>query len=96
MNDLLPQRKKIAQIITDSQNIPVLAEKIIDVENTPLMTIEQAVDSCEAYIGVFHKRWGYIPKINNPEKLSISAIEFNRARTIGIPTLILDFQREER
>lgn len=36
----------------------------------------------DGFIGVFHKRWGYIPKKDNPEQLSVTAIEYERAKNM--------------
>lgn len=89
MEDLKLERQKIASEITNSENIPIMAERIIEVENTPRKTIESKVDQCDAYIGVFHKKWGFVPKIDNPSRLSITAIEYERAKTRDIPRLVL-------
>jgi hypothetical protein len=89
MKDLAIQRKKIADIISDTGNVPVLAEKIIEVRKSPRKVLEKKVKECHAYIGIFHKKWGYIPKNDNPEKLSITAMEYNFAKQKGIPRLIL-------
>ena len=81
MDDLQLERQKISNEITNSENIPIMAERIIEVKDSPRKTIEKKVDQCDAYIGVFHIKWGYIPKIDNPLGLSITAIEYERAAT---------------
>jgi hypothetical protein len=66
-----------------------MAEHIIDVKNSPLKTLENKVDECDAHIGVFHKKWGYVSQIDNPRRLSIAAIEYERAAIRKIPMLVL-------
>ena len=95
MDDYLkPIRKRIAEIVTKNYHVPVMAEDIVDV-NIPKETIENIVNSCQAYIGVFHSRWGYIPQSDNPKKLSVTAIEFHRAKENNIPTLVLISDKEK-
>jgi hypothetical protein len=89
MDDLKEERKKIEEIVTESGNRPILAERIFDVENTPRKVIEKRVDECDCYIGILHEKWGHVPISDNPEKLSITAIEYRRAKTNGVPVLIL-------
>ena len=56
MEDLPLERQKIWETVTKSENIPIMSEHIIDVENSPRKTLEDKVDQCDAYIGVFHKK----------------------------------------
>jgi hypothetical protein len=89
MQDLELERKAVADVIVHSENVPIMAEYITDVQNTPRKVIEDKVKGCDAYIGIFHKRWGFVPISDNPELLSVTAIEYEVARTIGLPRLIL-------
>ena len=75
MNDHRDLRKKVADIITESENVPIMAENIMDIGN-PKEIVEQKIDDCDCYLGIFDRRWGYIPADNNPEKLSVTAIEY--------------------
>ena len=47
------------------------------------------VDDSDCYIGIFHKEWGLIPPRDNPLGLSVTAIEYERAKSRNIPRLIL-------
>ncbi len=97
IDDLQLERQKISNEITNSENIPIMAEGIIEVKDSPRKTIEKKVDQSDAYIGVFHKKWGYVPKIDNPHGLSITAIEYEMATTRNIPRLVLisNFPKEK-
>jgi hypothetical protein len=88
MDDLKDLRKNVADIITKSENVPIMAENIVDV-GSPKEIIEQKLDECDCYLGIFDRRWGYVPPDDNPEKLSVTAIEYQRAKKNRIPRLIL-------
>jgi len=89
IDDLQVERKKIADVIVQSENLPIMSENIIDVKKTPRKVIEEKIKECNGYIGIFHKKWGYVPENDNPELLSITAIEYEMAKTLGLPRLIL-------
>lgn len=94
MRDLGDQRKKVADIITESEHTPIMAENIMDV-GSPKEIIERKIDECDCYLGIFDRKWGYVPPENNPEKLSITAIEYHRSKKNRIPRLILVSKKEK-
>ena len=52
------------------------------------------VVTCDVYIGIFAWRYGHIPKDNNPERLSVTEIEYTAAGTK--PMTRLTFLLEEK
>ena len=92
--ELSPVRAKVAQIITENEHVQIRAENFISFK-TPKKIIEDKVDTCDAYIGIFHYKWGSIPQTDNSKKLSVTAIEFYRAKENNIPTLILISDKEK-
>jgi hypothetical protein len=62
---------------------------------SPKEVIERKIDECDCYLGIFDKRWGYVPPDNNPEKLSVTAIEYQRSKNNRIPRLILVSKKEK-
>jgi tetratricopeptide (TPR) repeat protein len=46
------------------------------------------VDEADIYLGIFANRYGYVPKENNPQQISITEMEYNRAVERKIPRLI--------
>jgi tetratricopeptide (TPR) repeat protein len=46
------------------------------------------VDEADIYVGVFAHRYGYVPKENNPEQISVTEMEYRRAVERKIPRLI--------
>jgi hypothetical protein len=87
-DELKPIREKVAEIIQDFEHVPIVAENFIGLD-TPKKVIEDKIDECNAYIGIFHQKWGFVPPSDNPKKLSISAIEFYRSKLNTIHTLVL-------
>ena len=64
-----------------SENLPIRAEYFINVLDSP-QALEKEVDKCDGYIGIFHKKWGFVPEKDNPNKLSVTAIEYERAKNL--------------
>ena len=95
MTDLITERKKIVELITSMENVPIVAEYIVDCENTPREVIEKRVRESDCYIGIFHKRWGYVPSADIPSNLSVTAIEYKVARSMALPLLILVSEDEK-
>jgi hypothetical protein len=71
----------------------------------------EKVEKSQVYIGIFGLRYGHIPNdpIRNPDRLSITEMEYRHAKKLGIPTLIyiakkthvfteeqIDFEPEKR
>jgi Domain of unknown function (DUF4062) len=46
------------------------------------------VARCDAYVGIFGWRFGFIPAQDNPEGLSITALEYRKARELNKPLFI--------
>ncbi|MGQ0794834.1 MAG: DUF4062 domain-containing protein [Nitrosopumilaceae archaeon] len=89
MNNFKRERQSIAKVIIKSENTPIYAENIVETNKPSKKVIENAVRRCDCYIGIFHKRWGWVPPKNNPDKLSVTAIEYETAKEEGLPPLIL-------
>lgn len=46
------------------------------------------VDEAEIYLGIYAYRYGYVPKEGNPDQISVTEMEYRRAKRGGIPWLI--------
>jgi hypothetical protein len=46
------------------------------------------VDDADVFIAVIAHRYGYIPKANNPDQISVTEMEYNRAVARKIPRLV--------
>ncbi len=51
----------------------------------PLDKCLRDVANCDAYIGIFGWRYGFVPKDGNPEGLSITELEYRKAKELGRP-----------
>src|SRR5215475_10791003 len=47
------------------------------------------IDGCDLYVLILGHRYGFQPDEGNPKKLSITHLEFRRARQSGIPRIAL-------
>src|SRR5690349_8556977 len=47
------------------------------------------IDGCDLYVLILGHRYGFQPKEDNPEKLSITHLEFRRAKLSNIPRIAL-------
>lgn len=87
MKDLSDIRQKVQEIIIKTENIPIMAENFIG-SNKVKKLIEEKIKSCDGYLGIFHEKWGYVPTDNNPDNLSVTAIECENSKIINIPRQI--------
>ena len=63
-------------------------EDYVAADIRPLAKCRKDVEQCDVYIGLIAWRYGYIPENDNPEKKSITELEFQAARTAGRECLI--------
>jgi len=46
------------------------------------------LDACDLYVGLYAWRYGYVPEDGNPERRSITELEYRHALANGIPCLV--------
>jgi hypothetical protein len=89
IEDLKEERKAIAEAINSR-----LECKAVYAESFPASTLSpkkaclEAVNKSDIYVGIFNKRYGFIPLNDNPNQDSVTVIEYKEAKTIGLPRLI--------
>ena len=44
--------------------------------------------ACDLYVGIFAHRYGYVPEHDNPDRRSITELEYRHAQAHGIPRLL--------
>ena len=54
----------------------------------------EMVDRADIYLGIFAHRYGYVPKENNPRRISVTEMEYNRAVERKIPRLIFVMDKD--
>jgi hypothetical protein len=69
-------------------------EDYVAKDERPLVMCLNDVADCDAYVGIFAWRYGYIPEEDNPEKKSITELEYRQARMMNKICLI--FLLEEK
>jgi len=67
---------------------PVMMEHLPASDADAISISLEMVDGADVYIGVFAHRYGYIPKENNPGKISVTEMEYNSAIVQKIPCLL--------
>lgn len=85
----LPEHRK--QVLEACQRQGVFTFRMEDLpahDATAKAASLKLVDQADIYIGVFAHRYGFVPKKNNPKKLSITEMEYDRAVKRGMPRMI--------
>lgn len=85
--DLPEHRDKVLDAILRRGCFPRMMEHATATGETALDFSLRLVDLAEVYIGIFGYRYGFIPNdpVKNPNKLSITELEYRRALERGIP-----------
>ncbi len=92
----LPLHRK--QVEEACPRMGVFAEKMMEnltAEDANAVEVSlRLVDEADVYIGIFAQRYGFVPDYNNPDAISVSEMEYNRAVERDIPRLIF-FMHED-
>lgn len=87
--DLLEHRKQVMEAILRMSMYPIGVEYPPASPEDALDISLKVVDKAEIYLGIFAHRYGYIPDTpKNPDKVSITELEYRRALERDIPRLI--------
>ncbi len=87
--DLPDHRKQIVDAALRCKLNPLAMEQGTATNEDAIAFSLRLVDEAEIYVGVFAHRYGYIPDdARNPDKVSITEMEYRRARERNIPILI--------
>ncbi len=85
--DLEAERRAVMDWLVTAGHQPVHSYRP-DSETVRESCLED-VDACNLYVLISGHRYGFQPEHDNPEKLSITQLEFRRAGTSGIPRIAL-------
>jgi GTPase SAR1 family protein len=86
--DLKDYREKVREALLQLGYEGVAMEYYVAESRRPVEKCLEDVASCDIYIGVFAWRYGWIPEEHNPERLSITHLEYNQAVATGKPCFI--------
>ncbi len=81
--DLKDFREKVLDRLRRAQSVVVAMEDYAAFDERPADKCLADVASCDIYIGVLGRRYGYVPLDDNPEQLSITEMEYRRAGNPG-------------
>lgn len=86
--DLQEFRGKVLYHLQRLQQAVTAMEYYLADDRRPADKCIADVQACDIYVGIFAWRYGTVPDENNPNKLSITEMEYYAAREKGIPCLI--------
>ena len=86
--DLKEHREKVYRALRQLGHDAIAMEDYVATDQRPLDKCLEDVAGCDLYVGVFAHRYGYIPDYNNPDRRSITELEYRHARALGKPYLV--------
>src|SRR5437764_1006322 len=86
--DLPEHRKEVLDACLRQGMFPTMMEHLPASDAEAISTSLNMVDEADIYLGVFAHRYGYVPKENNLQEISVTEMEYNRAVERKIPRLI--------
>ena len=85
--DLEAERRAVMEWLVTARHQPVHSYRP-DSETVRESCLDD-IDGCDLYVLILGHRYGFQPEEGNPEKLSITHLEFRRAKQSGIPRIVL-------
>lgn len=86
--DLQEHREKVRTVLRRMGHEDVAMEYYVAEDQRPLERCLSDVAACDLYVGIFAWRYGWTPADNNPDKLSITEMEYCQASNSGKECLI--------
>jgi tetratricopeptide (TPR) repeat protein len=86
--DLPEHRHELVEACLRQDAFPLRMEDLPANSEVAATASLKLVEGSDVYIGVFANRYGYVPKQNNPDQISITEMEYNRATERKIERLI--------
>ena len=86
--DLPEHRKEVMDACLRQGMFPTMMEHLPASDAEAISISLKLVDEADIYVGVFAYSYGYVPKANNPQAISITEMEYNYAVERNIPRLI--------
>ena len=88
VTDLKQERDAISEVLQRIQQIVSRCEYFPARSESPEQVCLNEAKSCDLFIGVYKKRYGFIPSKKNPKKVSVTEMEYNSAKEAKKPILI--------
>jgi hypothetical protein len=93
--DLPEHREEVMDACLRQGMFPMMMEHLPASDAEAISASLKLVDEADIYVGVFAHRYGYVPKKNNPQDISITELEYNRAVERQIPRLIFVVDKKQ-
>jgi Domain of unknown function (DUF4062)/NACHT domain len=77
--DLIDFRKSVTHALRTTRHEVISMEEYVAAAQRPLEKCLEDVAACDIYIGLFGWRYGYIPQTDNPDRKSITELEYTHA-----------------
>jgi Domain of unknown function (DUF4062) len=82
-DDLKEYREKVGIVVRTMGLLDVAMEYYIAEDQRPVDKCRSDVRTCDLYIGIFAWRYGWVPNGENPQRYSITRIEYEGAKKSG-------------
>jgi len=86
--DLQEHRAQVEKLIRRMGHIDVAMEYYVAEDTRPVKKCLDDVADCDVYVGIYAWRYGWQPAGDNPDKLSVTEMEFRQAEKMGKPCFI--------
>ncbi|HYP26238.1 MAG TPA: DUF4062 domain-containing protein [Blastocatellia bacterium] len=86
--DLPEHRKEVMDACARQGMLALMMEHLPASDSQAIEISLKLVDEADIYVGVFAHRYGYVPEQDNPQGISITEMEYDRAVERGMPRLI--------
>jgi len=86
--DLPEHRKEVMDACLRQGKFPKMMEHMPASDDEAISASLKLVDEADIYVGVFAHRYGYVPKTNNTQQISITEMEYDHAVERKISRLI--------
>lgn len=86
--DLPEHREEVLKACLRQGMFPSMMEHLPAGNAEAISVSLKLVEEADIYLGIIAYRYGYVPKENNPQQISITEMEYNRAVERKIPCLI--------
>lgn len=90
--DLPEHRQQVMDACLRQGMFPIMMEHLPASDAEAIAASLKMVDEADIYVLILAHRYGYLPKVNNPQQISITEMEYNRAveRKIRRAVFIVD------
>jgi tetratricopeptide (TPR) repeat protein len=87
-SDLTQHREQVYRALRELGHDVIAMEDYVATDQRPLAKCLADVASCQLYVGIFAHRYGYVPDQDNPDRRSVTELEYRHAEAQGVPRLV--------